>query len=217
MASSYWPSSRPSDPTGAHSGTTPVLGHFYVGNHFEADARQYVGLGAVRVVQALHWNDPPIGNVLCGAFRIHCLGKVGPERGVDAVLLKGGLFLERYGCKFLANLAVNSPDFLQSAIPRSAFSAALFVRQMPPSSRKRARPSQRGLHRMLTWFGPAADVKCQPPSGLAMRYPTPRTLNIQAGFRTSSPSSARSVLTKLRTMSTFPASRPFQTLRRKAS
>src|SRR5882757_7054998 len=37
----------------------------------------------------------------------------------------------------------NSHDFLPSAIPRSARSAALLVRQIRPSSRKRANASQR--------------------------------------------------------------------------
>ena len=38
----------------------------------------------------------------------------------------------------------NNHDFLPSAIPRNARSAALLVRQMRPSSRKRANDNQRG-------------------------------------------------------------------------
>ena len=37
----------------------------------------------------------------------------------------------------------NNHDFLPRAMPRRARSAALFVRQIRPSSRKRVKPSQR--------------------------------------------------------------------------
>ncbi len=142
--------------------------------------------------------------------------------------------LSRTGC---ASRGVEATDrrFVRKAEPGDALpripvpSGRTSARGWLPGTSRRKGPAQApaetavlagraGAARRLRRRHPvAARPGCQLSPGLAMRYPTPRRLNIQVGLWASSPSFARSFLTKLRTRSTLPASRPLQTLRSRSS